>query len=196
MPNHVINKVSFSEDREKILAYVKSKESDFDFNTIISMPKELEGISSPAKVLTGVKYDIAMKEYQESDGKDVFKSKPITFEEEKELLKKFGASDWYKWNIKNWGTKWNAYDIITEYNELEFQTAWSTPVPIFEALSKIFPNVIINVRYADEDIGSNCGSYELKNGKIISEENGDAQFACEMWGNDYQEYLDEQKEYA
>lgn len=82
---------------------------------------------------------------------------------------------WYEWNIKNWGTKWNAYsqnsfpeDDIS--NEITFQTAWSTPEPIILALSKLFPNVVIKVKFADEDFGSNCGWYRYKNGELLEQE--------------------------
>ena len=42
-----------------------------------------------------------------------------------------------------------------------------------------------NVEYADEDIGSNCGSYECLNGEVINEQVGDAAFACALKGIPY-----------
>ena len=78
--------------------------------------------------------------------------------------------DWYNWRIQNWGTKWNAYDQIkTEKpNELYFLTAWSAPNKIYEALTKKFPNLTIEVDYADEDIGCNCGKMVFVNGKMVA----------------------------
>ena len=78
--------------------------------------------------------------------------------------------DWYNWRIQNWGTKWNAYDQIkTEKpNELYFLTAWSAPSEIYEALTKKFPNLTIEVDYADEDIGCNCGKMVFKDGKMVA----------------------------
>ncbi len=72
-----------------------------------------------------------------------------------------------------WGTKWNAYDQSPEDNsetKVKFSTAWSHPFPVIEALSKRFPDAEINVKYADEDTGSNCGSYTAKGGEIINSE--------------------------
>ena len=67
--------------------------------------------------------------------------------------------DWYKWNCDHWGTKWNAYDayIITgkSYIKFIFNTAWSTPQPVIEQLKLLRYN--FNLKYADEDLGSNCG---------------------------------------
>jgi hypothetical protein len=39
---------------------------------------------------------------------------------------------------------------------------------VLEALSKRFPEDTIEVQYADEDIGSNCGSYSLKDGLVVA----------------------------
>jgi hypothetical protein len=79
-------------------------------------------------------------------------------------------SCWYVWNIRHWGTKWNAYSASWDAAEgdmatLEFDTAWSHPTPVIEALSLRFPDEKIDVRYADEDLGSNVGSYSIQNGE-------------------------------
>lgn len=46
--------------------------------------------------------------------------------------------NWYDWNIGNWGTKWDACDVtLTEGEKVvnySFSTAWSPPLPVFEAL--------------------------------------------------------------
>ena len=49
-----------------------------------------------------------------------------------ELLEKYGASNWYDWHVKNWGTKWNASNTYVEdlgdgRVRIEFDTPWSTP---------------------------------------------------------------------
>lgn len=79
------------------------------------------------------------------------------------------GNDWYDWRIKHWGTKWNAYEQSKqeESNKLRFWTAWSTPVEIFEALSKKYPDITVRVEFADEDIGCNCGRMTFKKGKLI-----------------------------
>lgn len=52
----------------------------------------------------------------------------------------YGHTSWYDWSIENWGTKWNSYNfqMVSESEgrlEFLFDTAWSTPVPIFKALA-------------------------------------------------------------
>ena len=67
--------------------------------------------------------------------------------------------NWYEWNTKYWGTKWNAYDnyIATgkSYITLVFCTAWNTPFPIINRLTLLGYN--FQLKYADEDYGRNCG---------------------------------------
>ncbi len=85
-------------------------------------------------------------------------------------IKKYGCKDWYSWSTKNWGTKWNSYDSSYDKSNksIKFDTAWATPYPVMEKLSILYPNLTFKVEYADEDMGSNCGSYELKNGVVLS----------------------------
>jgi hypothetical protein len=85
--------------------------------------------------------------------------------------------DWYVWSNDNWGTKWNAYGQDNPVNQsrgnsdpIRFSTAWSTPYPVMVALSAKYPDLTIRVDYADEDAGSNCGFYVLKNGSDIDSE--------------------------
>ncbi|AAP95799.1 hypothetical protein A6046_01090 [[Haemophilus] ducreyi] len=60
-------------------------------------------------------------------------------------IAKYGASDWYHWCIKNWGTKWNAEmldDSILEGQkhslECFFNTAWCPPEEWFHSLCTAF----------------------------------------------------------
>lgn len=83
----------------------------------------------------------------------------------------FSQNGWYGWSVANWGTKWNGYDASTtplegDLCELRFDTAWSHPEPVVYELSLRFPDEVLKVEYADEDLGSNVGSYTMINGVI------------------------------
>lgn len=95
---------------------------------------------------------------------------------------------WYDWSIENWGTKWNCYEQEHSHNGFQFWTAWSAPEQIYIALSKQFPDVVITVDFADEDTGGyctllgNCGTIVLEQGAVQTFEQGDYEFACQLWG--------------
>lgn len=89
---------------------------------------------------------------------------------------------WYIWRTANWGTKWNAYEVTDAYTHFVFQTAWSTPDPVIQALSQQFPAYTFYVEYADENIGCNCGTYTYINGELVGETYEDRTFALALWG--------------
>lgn len=108
-------------------------------------------------------------------------------------LKTYEATDWYAWRTQNWGTKWNASTDSCYVSEnsnglfIEFQTAWDTPLPIFEKLAERFN---FSVAYSDEDRGNeNMGILTFKDGKLASEDyfddlNDDERYiiSCLIWG--------------
>lgn len=109
------------------------------------------------------------------------------------LCKKlYGFSNWYDWRIENWGCKWNALDFELD-GMCRFQTPWAHPFPIIEAFSRKYPELVLNVQFADECIGSNAGKYVIQNGyylvpDVVVEYSREAyEIAFEIWGcgNDY-----------
>ena len=81
-----------------------------------------------------------------------------------EERKKYGANNWYDWSVTHWGTKWNAYysHLDEDTNTMCFDTAWSSPMPILEALAKLCyeHRVWFEGKWADEDRGHNVGTFE------------------------------------
>ncbi|MCM1335475.1 MAG: hypothetical protein NC084_13080 [Bacteroides sp.] len=107
---------------------------------------------------------------------------------------KYGAATWYDWAVKNWGTKWSAYEAkIGEDNTLTFFTAWSRAMPVVQKLAENFPDIKFEYDWADEDLGVNTGAAEFENGEIIHDEFFDAQskeayeIATDLWELDLAE---------
>ena len=106
----------------------------------------------------------------------------------------YGATTWYDWSIKNWGTKWNSYDPWKgEEKGLIFSTAWSAPHPVIEAMAKKYPDVFITHEWADEDIGQNCGMREYENGECVydyapSSRKDSIEYAAKVWGDTPEDY--------
>jgi hypothetical protein len=85
----------------------------------------------------------------------------------------YGHTSWYGWSIENWGTKWNSYsfrEISDRDGRLEFMfdTAWSVPEPIFDALAERseVKDLSITIHAFDEGwnfafVGSIRGGYFL-----------------------------------
>lgn len=104
---------------------------------------------------------------------------------------KYGAATWYKWRIRNWGTKWNAYGyedgVQFDGHSLRFWSAWSPPQPVIAKLSEMYPDLDFVHQFADEDIGHNCGEDEYHNGSLCGEYRPAGveavEYANSLWGN-------------
>jgi len=131
MPNWCDNRVEIYGDNPDQIKEVKKtlagKETCFDFNNIVPMPKELEGTTAP-------------------------NPEPDSFEA-KRLRKQHGHDNWYDWCCDNWDTKWNSAgaDLTSDSNnsiiEYEFQTAWGPPIKVIEALREKYPDLNITAFY-------------------------------------------------
>jgi hypothetical protein len=191
MPNHVTNEIIIDGTEEEIFAvreYMRSDENPFDFRNLSRMPKELEGTTSPCRIISKGEYNIQESAIKLLNDK-VANGTPLTKEEDNklkwglsrgitqkmsdELMEKYGYNNWYDWQLAHWGTKWNSYSHWNmddmDANEFGFQTAWAHPMPIIEALSIKFPNIRFKIKFADEDFGHNLGSYEILDGLIENE---------------------------
>ena len=60
---------------------------------------------------------------------------------------------WYDWRLANWDTKWDAYSIEIDESEchmvleVEFETAWSPPEAICNAIREQYPDLSISWFY-------------------------------------------------
>ena len=75
----------------------------------------------------------------------------------------FDGNNWYDWNVRNWGTKWDvANHDGDEYPDTEitsegtgmigyrFNTAWSPPVEVIEKLSAQYPKIEFELSFEEE----------------------------------------------
>ena len=94
------------------------------------------------------------------------------------------SNDWYNWNCRNWGTKWdvavssdeqypetymeqspNGENLVVYYN---FNTAWSPPFPAIAELSKQYPSLLFTLSYEEEQGWG--GEAKFLRGEMISDD--------------------------
>lgn len=189
-----------------------------DFNKIIPMPETLD-IEAGSRTDRGLKFYRAFVEVYTLGGTCNMDRLAMIPKESEEIflrqradipvdewelgktawnnLQRYGAPTWYEWCTQHWGTKWNSYG----YDEgargdadcgLRFQTAWSAPHPVLQKLTEQFLNVEIAHRWADEDLGRNCGQRIYYGGSCIEAYYPEAyaeglSFAAELWEIDPEE---------
>lgn len=198
MPNWVINNVVIKGSEEEIARCNEqiTKGGQFSLNNIVPMPDSLNVTCGSISSIADSWSKASDKEKKEIEDKhNLTDSEKDEIRQIADNIAKYGYPTWYEWHVDKWGTKWDVheshYDCCGDSISMGFETAWSTPQSAFLALSRQYPGLTIYVEYADEDLGCNCGTYTLCNGEILDEESRDREFACDMWGYDYEEILDE-----
>ena len=155
MPNHCSNKMTLigsSEDLKQFVEFSKKGENAFDIEKFIPMPEELHNTSSPNR----------------------------NKENAVEMVKKYGAMDWYDWAVKNWGTKWGAYNVEVNTDCIEdevltyyFRTAWGPfNENVISVMSEKFPGIAFELKFAEMGMGF-WGKVNAMDGAILESRSGD-----------------------
>lgn len=188
MPNHIQCRLKFIGTEQEVLEMRNSISGEYDdktpmqidFNKIVPQPIGMN-VQICSRVENMVKESLKMPVHENAliamleRGNREKTPSPLTLNDEEwaqyvqclSNVRATGHIYWYDWNIANWGTKWNAYgqnDKRSNDDTIYFQTAWSSPVGLIEELHKMFPKVELDLLYADEDTGSNCGHIGFKQG--------------------------------
>ena len=195
------NKEGYKKFVEECINTYKDKDGDimpFSFNTVIPMPDTLDipdGTKTDRAIALIKGTDEEKNKIRSSCNEDAIKELEELGKKAIHNMEEYGCYTWYQWRLNNWGTKWDACECYVDSDEdstcLYFDTAWSTPEPLMQALSQKY-GVYVFVQYADEDLGVNCGEYEYQEGELTDSTIGDYEFACEMWGYEPEELEEEE----
>jgi len=157
---------------------------EFDFNSFIPMPREIKGIVSSFP--NRYRYFLKSTERQlfegssgwdtlvDADGveykrnNETVEKRDLSEQEVEDLIKQFGAADWYDWFNTNVGTKWGYYDQTVDVSETEISinanSAWCPAKAGLINISKQYPDVTITNSFAEQGMGY-MGTLQFKNGE-------------------------------
>ena len=144
MPNHCHNRVTFYSANTHDVAKIKQIFEDENcFGQIIPEPDWANTPLLSSDNRYGDKY-----------GNDGELPQKVEDPWQRYVFKSTGITDqrWYDWRVENWDTKWDAYDVVVtdddpDQLEVEFNTAWSPPEAICNALREQYPDVSISWFY-------------------------------------------------
>lgn len=109
-----------------------------------------------------------------------------------------GDQDWYIWNVKNWGTKWDVTDVYFENQpeedtiEFSFCSAWAPPVEAFATWAEGDGRVEFRLQYWEPGVGFvGTVTYDgdVYTDDLVDMNTDPAEYrrvASEVWG--YEEY--------
>lgn len=113
MPNWCDNTLTLShKDTDKVEKLYQAILSNSLCNTVIPLPEVLRNTTAPSR------------------------------EPNELLIAEFGSDNWYDFQVRNWGTKWDVIDATAELHNddgeltisASFQTAWSPPLEVYKKL--------------------------------------------------------------
>jgi len=200
MPNWVENKITIEADAtvlDEIQNKVRTTFTDEDGNqqerhliatNLIPMPDEI-------RMLDGTETNI--RRFKDLDGNSVkidqmravtfysmndeellgegYTMETLTGKELEELDEKYGAHDWYNWNVNNYGTKWGDCEtrmINRDKESLEytFDTAWAPAYPMIEKIAREYDVKKIIYRFFSMENGDKGSATFNEDGRIIKQE--------------------------
>jgi hypothetical protein len=174
MPNWVFNSLTIQGPKDQV-NFIKDK-----LNTPFTQEHENWDMETQTMEFKSYTYDNPVFSFWNI-------SRPVDLEtyrlqsdpkEDKKVL--FSGNNWYDWNVRNWGTKWDvAVSNDEKYPDTEllehmdngedqwvvykFNTAWSPPEPAMLSLSALVPNCVVTLEYEEEQGWG--GESEFVNGK-------------------------------
>jgi hypothetical protein len=87
-------------------------------------------------------------------------------------IKKYGSKDWYDWNNKHWGTKWDLYTYEFDVQEhkltINADSAWCPPLKGLEKVSGMYPLLYFKIKYNEPGCAIR-GTSILRGGRVKSE---------------------------
>lgn len=137
MPNHVRNIVRMSGNFSDLAKLQK----------LLAMPQDVQFYKGSFEKQDFNFYSLVSPEREIWD--DYYGDQPKYDTLDESMSNMFKSNHWYDWNVRNWGTKWNAYEISVSHNlddttvknekyylNYTFDTAWSPPEGVIQALAK------------------------------------------------------------
>lgn len=128
-------------------------DTDLSMQNILPCPEELRQTTSPVRPENGE----TQKQFKERVAR---------------CNKQYGAEDWHRWSVSNWGTKWNIQAELHKESkcclEYVFDSAWSPPIAFLEFVSKKFPNLEFELSYSEPGADFQ-GVANAKNGELSND---------------------------
>jgi len=141
MPNWCSNEVQIDGSKEDIAKFKEECFTDHKGESVLDF----------SKILPEPDYDKPKKDGTHNDGVQTELHSVMP--------------DWWTWRNDNWGTKWNlvpthdgdltAYLTVEDgedFIQLEFDTAWSPPNGIYEAITEKYQDLSINWFYREDGV--------------------------------------------
>lgn len=184
MPNWCENTLTVKGSKAELNKFKKQAKreggeykTDLSISNFFPLPKELKDTRSPVQIVSEKDYKKEVeKAKEEAKNPDFQIGLPITKKMSNELIKKFGADNWYDWQVRNWGIKWDVNAVLSQDTNSKlvytFDSPWSPPIAFLMKISELFPKLVFSLAYEepgmafrgnataeDGELEDNCENY-------------------------------------
>jgi hypothetical protein len=135
----------------------------------------MDNTKSPPSIITEKEFEKQEKdnikkqrEWDEGKRKEghLWLDKGITQQMSDDMIKKYGANNWYDWSNNNWGTKWGDCDLDIDDGTIKYESAWS---PISDEILKMFMKDFPSFHYHYEEEQGWGGELDIEDGKVVDQ---------------------------
>lgn len=193
MPNYCTNELNILGNEESVRRFIEQAERQHKYLERSESGEMVEGYA------VGLLWNFVTPPEEIQNEKDYFSEARMTG------FSKLPENNWYEWNYAHWGTKWDvtksgAWDDLTLSDNfhshgdglascwLEFDTAWSPPLPVVQAMAEQYPDLTIVMYY--HEMGADFqGKVSYKNGALVERFDGECDH--DWYLNKYDECLNE-----
>jgi Ferredoxin-like domain in Api92-like protein len=164
MPNWVSNWVGVSGTEADIDAFIEKAGKSYPTKTSVwnadtkSWDKQDTTNSEPFSFWNFIKPEDEVAYHGESEKPEGYADWSANEKMAHDL--KFSGNGWYDWNVREWGTKWDACDVSVDDPHkdgkgnasvsISFNTAWSIPEPVFQAMVAQHPTLSFDFECEEE----------------------------------------------
>jgi len=157
MPNWCSNRLTVFGTEHALTSFLSAAgcgDAQFSLQAFVPCPEELRSIVTGHAVIDGVSVS-KWRRVEQPDGSEV--SVAISAEELQGYLDQYGATNWYDWQVNNWGTKWDVDANVDENVEdgeavITFDSAWSPPTAFMDSLAQMFSSLRFVLDYAEPGV--------------------------------------------
>lgn len=166
MPNWVSNWVGASGTEADIRAFVEKAGKPYDtintsWDATTKAMKSVEAThTEPFSFWNFIEPEDKVAYHADAHGEKPEGYADWTHEQKMAHDLQFSGNGWYDWNVREWGTKWDACDpcvneIVADGKgnasvSITFETAWSIPEPVFRAMVAQHPTIDFDFESEEE----------------------------------------------
>lgn len=146
-------------------------------DSAVPMPDEIRNTGSPIFQVrytkTAEKKNAEYAALNEGTGDGACRERYMTLGRRRQLVRKYGADNWYEWCLGHWGSKWGDCDTwlvdSDDYHlTFRFESPWGPPDIALHKLAGLFPALRIRLDYFECGMGYN-GYVVWRNGQVWDE---------------------------